>query len=85
MEKNKTKKTFVGTVVSNKMQKTIVVRVDYMKMHPQYNRLVRQSVKFKAHDEKNSAKIGDQVKIVQSKPISKDKRWALVEIFKDKK
>lgn len=70
----------VGTVVSNKMQKTIVVRIDRVTHHPRYNKIMQKSVKVKAHDEKNSAKTGDTVKIVQVRPISKDKRWRLLEI-----
>ena len=64
------------------MQKTIVVRVDSMKAHPEYTKLVKKAVKFKVHDEKNSAKEGDMVKIVQTRPLSKEKRWRLVEIVK---
>ncbi len=80
-----TKKTLVGTVTSDKMNKTILVRIDSKRPHYKYSKLVRKSVKFKVHDEKNSAKIGNMVKIVQTRPLSKDKRWRLVEIVKDVK
>ncbi len=71
-----------GVVVSDKMDKTISVRVDWVTHHPVYNKLVRRATKFKAHDEKNSAKIGDVVKIQETRPTSKTKRWRLVEIIK---
>lgn len=69
-----------GTVTSDKMNKTIVVRIDRMKRHPIYSKLVRKSISFKVHDEKNDAKTGDTVRIIESRPLSKDKRWRLVEI-----
>ena len=72
------KKVLIGVVTSDKMDKTIVVRVDSMRPHYKYSKLVRKSVKFKVHDEKNSAKIGDRVRIIQTRPLSKDKRWRLV-------
>lgn len=78
------RKTLIGIVTSDKMNKTRVVRVDSMKRHPLYTKLVRKSVKFKVHDEKNSAKEGDKVKIEESRPISRDKRWRLVEIIPKK-
>jgi len=71
-----------GTVISNKMQKTIVVRVGHMVRHPVYGRYVSQASAFKVHDEKNVAAIGDWVKIMETRPISKDKRWRLVEVLK---
>ena len=74
--------SLVGTVVSNKMNKTIVVRVDSTKPHYKYPKRIRASVKFKVHDEQNSAKIGDKVKIIHTRPLSKDKRWRLVEVVK---
>ncbi len=76
------RKTRVGLVTSNKMQKTIVVRVQELTRHPKYNRVVKQTGSFKAHDEKNEAAIGDWVKIMETRPLSKDKRWRLVEIVK---
>ena len=80
---NTQKRTLIktGTVVGDKMQKTIIVRIDRVTHHPKYNKIMRKSVKVKAHDEKNAAKIGDTVKIMQVRPISKDKRWKLLEII----
>ena len=69
-----------GVVVSSAMDKTIVVRVDTVKAHPRYKKVVRRSVKFHAHDEGNSAGIGDTVRIVETRPLSKTKRWRLAEI-----
>ena len=69
-----------GVVVSDKGDKTIVVKVDVIKSHPKYKKVVRRSVKFHAHDEGNSAGIGDMVRIVETRPLSKQKRWRLAEI-----
>jgi small subunit ribosomal protein S17 len=69
-----------GTVVSDAMEKTIVVKVDVIKAHPKYKKVVRRSAKFHAHDERNEAKIGDVVRIVETRPLSKQKRWRLAEI-----
>lgn len=69
-----------GTVVSDAMDKTIVVEVDVIKSHPKYKKVVRRSVKFHAHDEGNSAKVGDVVRIVETRPLSATKRWRLLEI-----
>ena len=69
-----------GVVVSDKGDKTIVVKVDVVKSHPKYKKVVRRSVKFHAHDEANSAGVGDTVRIVESRPLSKQKRWRLAEI-----
>jgi small subunit ribosomal protein S17 len=74
------KKVFQGRVVSDKMDKTIVVQVDGRMVHPLYKKYVNFSKKFKAHDENSEAHIGDTVRIVESRPISKDKRWRLFEI-----
>ncbi len=76
------RKTRIGVVKSNKMNKTISVVVDKVGNHPVYNKLMRSKATFKAHDEKNEAKIGDTVKIEETRPISKTKRWRLVEIIK---
>lgn len=76
------RKVRVGVVTSNRMQKTIVVRVVRQVQHPKYNRVISQANSFKAHDERNDAKIGDWVKIMETRPLSKDKRWRLVEILK---
>ena len=70
-----------GRVVSDKMDKTIVVLSETRVAHPVYGKIVRKSVKFKAHDEKNEAKTGDTVRIMESRPMSKDKRWRLVEVI----
>ena len=78
------KKILFGTVTSNKMDKTIVVRVESMRPHYKYPKLVKHAIKFKVHDPKNSAKEGDSVKIVESRPLSKDKRWRLVQILESK-
>ena len=74
------KKAMIVTVVSDKMDKTIVVEIQRLLRHPLYNRIVRRRTKFKAHDEKNEASTGDRVKIVESRPLSRSKRWRLVEI-----
>ena len=81
-EKRPNRKTRIGTVISDKMDKTITVRVDMAAMHPVYDKLVRTSTKFKAHDEKDAAGMGDTVKIEETRPLSKTKRWRLVEIIK---
>ena len=72
----------VGNVVSTKMQKTIVVEVEMRKAHPKYKRIVKSNKKFYAHDEQNSARVGDVVRIRESRPLSKLKRWALEEIVR---
>ncbi|HEX3894298.1 MAG TPA: 30S ribosomal protein S17 [Terracidiphilus sp.] len=72
----------VGNVVSTKMQKTIVVEVEMRKAHPKYKRIVKHSKKFYAHDEQNSARVGDVVRIRETRPTSKLKRWALEEIVR---
>ena len=70
----------VGRVVSDKMDKTVVVSVERLRRHPIYKRVVRLSSKFKAHDEGNNAKVGDTVRIEESRPLSRDKRWRVVEV-----
>jgi small subunit ribosomal protein S17 len=72
----------VGTVVSDKMDKTVVVMVKRLAKHPMYNRVMRKVSKFKAHDGSNEAHVGDRVKIVESRPVSRTKRWRLLEILK---
>lgn len=74
------RKEFVGSVVSDKMQKTIVVEVDRLIHHAKYGKTIRSKERFKAHDEKNEAHIGDRVRIEETRPLSKDKRWRLSEI-----
>lgn len=84
MERN-LRKTRTGKVVSNKMDKTIVVAiVDHVK-HPLYGKIVKRTYKLKAHDEKNECAIGDTVKVMETRPLSKDKRWRLVEIVEKAK
>ena len=80
MERN-LRKTRVGVVVSDKMDKTVVVAVYDNVRHPLYNKIVKKTYKLKAHDELNDAKIGDTVKVMETRPLSKDKRWRLVEIM----
>ncbi len=75
------RRTKQGRVVSDKMDKTIVVRSEMRVPHPIYGKIVRKSVKFKAHDERNEAKAGDTVRIMECRPLSKDKRWRLLEIL----
>jgi small subunit ribosomal protein S17 len=75
------RKEKVGRVVSDKMEKTIVVSVERLSRHPLYKRVIRLTTKFKAHDERNEARIGDTVRIVESRPLSATKRWRMVEII----
>jgi len=79
MEKNR-KKTLVGHVVSDKMDKTVVVAVESRKPHPLYKKILKRQVKLKAHDENNACQVGDMVRIVESRPLSKTKHWRVVEI-----
>ena len=79
------RKTKVGIVVSDKMDKTIVVAIKTKVRHPLYGKMVNRTRKFKAHDENNECGIGDTVKIMETRPISKDKRWRLVEIIETAK
>lgn len=79
------RKMRMGTVSSDKMDKTITVRVETVKQHPLYKKTIRTSKKYKAHDEGNEAKTGDIVKIMETRPLSKDKRWRLVEIVQKAK
>ena len=74
-----------GEVVSNKMQKTIVVSVERKVMHPKYGKFIKMTSTFKAHDEKNECSINDVVKVMETRPMSKDKRWRLVEIIEKAK
>ena len=75
------RKSREGLVVSDKMQKTVVVAIERRVPHPVYGKMVTRTKKFKAHDEENSAKVGDRVRIVETRPLSKDKRWRVVEII----
>ena len=83
MERN-LRKTRTGKVVSNKMDKTVVAVVDNVK-HPLYGKIVKRTYKLKAHDENNECNIGDRVKVMETRPLSKDKRWRLVEIIEKAK
>jgi len=78
----KSRKERVGVVLTHKMDKTIVVQVERLTRHPVYRKVIRQVTKLKAHDEKREAKVGDKVRVVETRPLSKEKRWALVEILK---
>lgn len=80
MSERNARKVQVGKVVSDKMDKTIVVAVETYKKHDLYHKRIKYTKKFKAHDESNQAKIGDTVKIMETRPLSKDKNWRLVEI-----
>ena len=80
MEERKERKERVGKVVSNKMQKTITVAVDRKVKHPIYGKFIKKTTRFHAHDEKNEASIGDVVRIMETRPLSKTKRWRLVEV-----
>ena len=84
MERN-LRKTRVGVVVSDKMGKTIVVAVKDSVQHPLYKKIMKRTVKFKAHDEKNECGVGDRVEIMETRPISADKRWRLVQIIEKAK
>ena len=81
MSERKLRKTRVGMVVSDKMDKTIVVAIQDNVMHPLYKKIIKRTVKFKAHDEENVAHIGDKVEIMETRPLSKDKRWRLVKVL----
>jgi len=83
MEKVRNKRKIrVGAVTSDKMDKTIVVRVDRLSTHKKYKRIIRCASKFKVHDEQNQAKVGDKVRIMEIRPLSKEKRWRLVGVLK---
>ena len=84
MERN-LRKTRTGKVVSNKMQKTIVVAVENHVKHPLYNKIIKKTYKLKAHDENNDCNIGDTDKVMETRPLSKDKRWRLIEIIEKAK
>lgn len=82
MEARSRRKEKVGIVVSDAMEKTIVVRIDRTTKHPVYNRVMSKSTKLMAHDEKKEAKVGDRVRLEETRPLSKNKRWRLVEVIK---
>ena len=85
MEERNLRKTRTGKVVSDKMDKTIAVAVEDHVKHPLYNKIVKRTYKLKAHDENNECKVGDTVKVMETRPLSKDKRWRLVEIMEKAK
>lgn len=82
MEERNLRKVMIGTVVSNKMDKTVVVAVKTNVKHDVYGKIVKRTYKLKAHDEENACQIGDEVKVMETRPLSKDKRWRVVEITK---
>ena len=81
MEERNLRKVMVGTVTSNKMDKTVVVSVETSVSHKMYGKSVKRTYKLKAHDEENKCEIGDKVKVMETRPLSKDKRWRVVEIL----
>ena len=85
MEERNLRKTRTGKVVSDKMDKTIVVAVEDHVKHPLYKKIVKRTYKLKAHDENNECKVGDTVKVMETRPLSKDKRWRLVKIMEKAK
>ena len=85
MSERNLRKTRTGIVVSDKMERTVVVAVKDSVRHPVYNKIMKRTVKFKAHDEANSCGIGDTVRIMETRPLSKDKRWRVVEIIEKAK
>ena len=85
MEERNLRKVMIGTVTSNKMDKTVVVSVATNVKHPKYGKIVKRTYKLKAHDEENACQIGDKVKVMETRPLSKDKRWRLVEIVEKAK
>ncbi|MDE7212799.1 MAG: 30S ribosomal protein S17 [Lachnospiraceae bacterium] len=85
MEERNLRKTRIGKVVSDKMDKTIVVAVVDNVKHPLYSKIVKRTYKLKAHDENNECQVGDRVKVMETRPLSKDKRWRLVEIIEKAK
>jgi len=78
----KRRREFIGKVVSDRMQKTVVVSVARQFSHPDYQKVIRRRMKFKAHDERQESHVGDLVKVIQTRPLSKEKRWAVIEIIK---
>ena len=85
MEDRALRKTRVGRVVSDKMDKTVVVAVEDSYKHPKYGKIMRRTYKLKAHDENNECGVGDTVKVMETRPLSKDKRWRIVEIIEKAK
>ena len=81
MEERNLRKVMIGKVVSDKMDKTVVVAVETSVRHKVYNKIIKRTYKLKAHDEANECKIGDTVKVMETRPLSKDKRWRVVEVM----
>jgi small subunit ribosomal protein S17 len=81
MEEQGMRKVLSGKIVSDKMDKTVVVAVESLVRHPLYQRTIRRTKKFKAHDEENSCRIGDKVRMMETRPLSKEKRWRIIEIL----
>ena len=81
MEERNLRKEMIGTVTSDKMDKTVVVSVETSVKHPVYGKIVKRTYKLKAHDEENACQIGDKVKVMETRPLSKDKRWRVVEVM----
>ncbi|MDR0196999.1 MAG: 30S ribosomal protein S17 [Oscillospiraceae bacterium] len=81
MSERNLRKTRVGKVVSNKMDKTVVVAIQDNVRHPLYKKIVKRTIKFKAHDEGNTCNVGDKVEIMETRPLSKEKRWRLVKVI----
>ena len=81
MEERNLRKVMIGTVTSDKMDKTVVVSVATNVKHPKYGKIVKRTYKLKAHDEENVCKMGDKVKVMETRPLSKDKRWRVVEVM----
>jgi small subunit ribosomal protein S17 len=84
METQRLKRTLVGTVVSDKMDKTVVIESSRLVEHPVYKKRIKKRARFKAHDKDNQCKVGDRVLIVESRPLSKEKRWKVREILEEK-
>ncbi|MBQ6336684.1 MAG: 30S ribosomal protein S17 [Ruminococcus sp.] len=85
MSERNMRKTLIGRVASDKMDKTIVVAIEDSVKHKLYNKVIKRTIRMKAHDENNEARVGDRVKIMETRPLSKDKRWRLVEIIEKAK
>ena len=85
MEERNSRKVKIGKVISNKMDKTIVVAIEENKKHPLYGKIVKRTYKLKAHDENNECRIGDRVEVMETRPLSKDKRWRVTNIIEKAK
>lgn len=81
MAESKKRKSYVGRVISDKMDKTVVLAVTRRVAHAKYSKVMKRTTKYKAHDEKNECKVGDMVRFIETRPISKDKRWKVLEIL----